>query len=434
MTTLNNIIKGLNNFADNHFFIKSFTFGEVEDSDLEKEGSYPLMHTVYTGATYPERSKEYSFEITLLDRPPSKEGSKQDYQREVISDLEQCAEDLLADLHSGFNIFSKDFHFDSENATITPLIEVKSNVLSGVSLDITVSVPYQHDSCNAPLTGVIPNSGDCDDATLYATATGAGPIVTVATIPSGGSFTIDKNDIIGSDDISGGEVYALRDVKIVNATIDSLVDSGTQIEVTVDTITPSGIQYKQIEHGVLDTYTLYDEGWWSINRGADMRNTIPDNAAIIAQLNNAATDPFSTLKNLNIHGNNNRFTAQDGTQNFISGGVIEDHLYYTEWINTYFANATLSAHLNAAEANTTSGGTTVKWRLASQRELMSIIDMNSTNGYPSEFPFSSSSTWTASRYRPSSTQQLYNWGGVLFSRRVPGTFAYRGCYMRRGTW
>ena len=160
MITYNNIVTALNNFADNHFFIKAFTHGNIEEMDLEKDGSYPLMHLVYLGANYDEGTKDYNFEIYLVDIPPTKV-DKVSYQREVISNLEQCVEDLLADLSNGFSIFNENFHFDTENASLTPLEEEGSNVLSGVALDITISVPYTHDSCNAPLTGVTPTRCKC---------------------------------------------------------------------------------------------------------------------------------------------------------------------------------------------------------------------------------------------------------------------------------
>ena len=199
MITFNNIMTALENFANNHFFIKTFTHGNIEEMNLEKEPNFPIMHVTYTGAAYPDRTKEYSFEIALIDLPPDKEGSKQDYQREVISDLEQCAEDLLADLSNGFNIFSDDFLFDTESASLVPLEEEGSNVISGVSLDITISVPYQHDACDAPLTGVTPTNATCDDAQIDATD-GSDVVTTITTVASGATYTFAKVSVNQQDD------------------------------------------------------------------------------------------------------------------------------------------------------------------------------------------------------------------------------------------
>ena len=231
MITYNNIVTALNNFADNHFFIKAFTHGNIEEMDLEKDGSYPLMHLVYLGANYDEGTKDYNFEIYLVDIPPTKV-DKVSYQREVISNLEQCVEDLLADLSNGFSIFNENFHFDTENASLTPLEEEGSNVLSGVALDITISVPYTHDSCNAPLTGVTPTSGACEDATIKATE-GDDDLVTITTVASGATYTFSKIAIKQQDAATIGYGRIAKAIKVTNANITAVTETATDIELTI---------------------------------------------------------------------------------------------------------------------------------------------------------------------------------------------------------
>lgn len=432
MITYNNIVTALNNFADNHFFIKAFTHGNIEEMDLEKDGSYPLMHLVYLGANYEQGTKDYNFEIYLVDIPPTKV-DKISYQREVISNLEQCVEDLLADLSNGFNIFNQNFEFDTESASLTPLEEEGSNVLSGVALDITISVPYTHDSCNAPLTGVTPTSAYCEDATIKATE-GDDDVVTLTTVASGAIYTFPKLEVRQQDASVQGYGRVDKRFKLTNADITSVVETATEIEVTATISSPSGIQYSQILRTVDTSYDTYDNGWWFINRNAELRNPTLPYPATIQTLDLAAADPHGTLKYDNVHGNKNRFTAQDGTQTVAAGGVIEDHLYYMEWINTFFANDTLANHLANSEADTTDGGATNHWRLCSARDLISLFDYGSSSVYNSLFPFTATFIWTSDRYSPSSTLSLYCWGGVAFSRRGAGTYAYRGAYCRKGTW
>lgn len=508
MITYNNIVTALNNFADNHFFIKAFTHGNIEEMDLEKDGSYPLMHLVYLGANYEQGTKDYNFEIYLVDIPPTKV-DKISYQREVISNLEQCVEDLLADLSNGFNIFNENFEFDTESASLTPLEEEGSNVLSGVALDITISVPYTHDSCNAPLTGVTPTSGDCEDATIKATE-GDDDIVTITTVASGATYTFSKiaikqqdaatigygriakaikvtnadisavvetateievtvdglpcadstikategdDDVVTLTTVASGAIYTFpklevrqqdasvqgygrvdKRFKLTNADITSVVETATEIEVTATVSSPSGIQYSQILRTVDTSYDTYDNGWWFINRNAELRNPTLPYPATIQTLDLSAADPQGTLKYDNVHGNKNRFTAQDGTQTVSAGGVIEDHLFYMEWINTFFSSATRANHLANSEADTTDGGATNHWRLCSARDLVSLFDYGNSSVYNSLFPFTATYIWTSDRYAPSSTLSLYCWGGVAFSRRSAGTYTYRGAYCRKGTW
>ena len=160
MITFNNIVSKFQEFCDDHFFIKTFSYGSPSDVDLEKFEQYPLLHLVYTGGDYNSpKAKTYNLEVYILSLPPSK-ADKVEYQKENISNAEQVAEDILADIQNGGNIFQFGFHYDLVNASVTPLEESQSNALAGCLLDIAISVPYTYDSCNAPLTGVEPEGSD----------------------------------------------------------------------------------------------------------------------------------------------------------------------------------------------------------------------------------------------------------------------------------
>ena len=156
MITFNNIVAKFQAFCDDHKFIQTFSYGSPADVDLDKFEQYPLLHLVYTGGDYnTERVKTYNLEVYILSVPPS-EADKTTYQKESISDAEQVAEDILADIQNGGNIFSFGYHYDVTGASVTPLEEEKSNALAGCLLDISIAVPYSFDSCNAPLEGVEP--------------------------------------------------------------------------------------------------------------------------------------------------------------------------------------------------------------------------------------------------------------------------------------
>ncbi len=91
----------------------------------------------------------------ILDNPP-KEDDKTDFQKSAISQCEMVAEDILADIKNGGNIFTFGYHYELQNAAVTPLEEERSNVLSGTLLSMTLGVTFAYDACNAPLTGVDP--------------------------------------------------------------------------------------------------------------------------------------------------------------------------------------------------------------------------------------------------------------------------------------
>ena len=176
MITYNNIIGRFEQFVKAHYFLKTFTHGSPSGVDLEKFEVYPAMHVVYTGATYEDTSKEYSFEVYILDLPPDK-SNKVDNQTQLVSNAEQAAEDILADMRNGNNIFDFGHLYTVTSATTTPLEEAESNSLSGVLLNISIEVGYTLDACNAPFKGggtggsIIPSSGTGAMSTVFYTTT-----------------------------------------------------------------------------------------------------------------------------------------------------------------------------------------------------------------------------------------------------------------------
>jgi hypothetical protein len=212
MITFNNIVSKFEEFCDNHYFIKTFSYGSPSDVDLEKFEQYPLLHLVYTGGDYNSpKAKTYNLEVYILSVPPS-DADKVGYQKENISDAEQVAEDILADIQNGGNIFQFGFHYDLVNASVTPLEETQSNALAGCLLDIAISVPYTYDSCNAPLSGVEPEG---TPATAYKARgllrvkelDGSPDVLSVATINvPNGSLTDDGDGTITLTFGAGGAV------------------------------------------------------------------------------------------------------------------------------------------------------------------------------------------------------------------------------------
>ena len=221
MITFNNIVERFEIFAENHFFIKSFSFGSPDDVDLSKFEEFPLMHLVYTGSTYDAGTKTYNLEVYILDVPHDKKG-KVIPQKEAISDSEQCAEDILADIKMGGNIFLFAQDYEVVNATTTPLEEETKNVLSGVLLDLSVAIPYEWDACNAPIDGVAPGGGEV----VYArrgvlrmlTLDGTTDVQSVRTIKvTNGTLTDDGDGVVTLDTGGVETLEALTDVTITNA-------------------------------------------------------------------------------------------------------------------------------------------------------------------------------------------------------------------------
>jgi len=221
MITFNNIVERFEDFATSHFFIKSFSFGSPDDVDLAKFTEFPLMHMVYTGATYDTGTKTYNIEVYILDVPADK-SDKVERQKEVVSDAEQCAEDIIADIRMGGNIFTFAQDYEVVNATTTPLEEETKNVLSGVLLDLSVAIPYEWDACNAPIDGVSPEGGD---EPSYArrgflrmlTLDGSTDVLSVRTIKVNNGTLTDDGDGVVTLNTGGIETLDdLTDVDIIS--------------------------------------------------------------------------------------------------------------------------------------------------------------------------------------------------------------------------
>ena len=218
MITFNNIVERFKIFAENHFFVETFSFGSPDDVDLTKFTSFPLMHLVYTGATYDPGTKTYNLEVYILDVPADKT-KKVDRQKEVVSDAEQCAEDILADIKNGGNIFLFAQDYEVVNATTTPLEEETKNVLSGVLLDLSVSIPYEWDACNAPIDGVEPGGTEVTYARRgvlrMLTVDGATDVPSVRTIKvTNGTLTDDGDGVVTLDTGGVDTLAGLTDVDV----------------------------------------------------------------------------------------------------------------------------------------------------------------------------------------------------------------------------
>ena len=251
MITFNNIVSKFQEFVDNHYFLKTFSYGSPADVDLDKFEQYPLLHLVYTGGDYNSpKAKTYNLEVYILTLPPS-EANKTEYQKESISDAEQVAEDILADIQNGGNIFQFGYKYDLVNASVTPLEEENSNALAGCLLDIAISVPYAYDSCNAPITGVEP---DGTPPTSYKARgllrvkelDGSPDVLSVATINvPNGSLTDDGDGVITLDFAAGAVSSVAADAPLSSTggttPVISLDTSGvtagsyTAANITVDT-------------------------------------------------------------------------------------------------------------------------------------------------------------------------------------------------------
>jgi hypothetical protein len=143
------VIERLRQFAEGHFLIRKFYHGEVAEADLFKEPEYPFMHVLPVTITPSEGTLEYDFEIRFADIGRDKE-TKQEYQKEIISDCTRLALDLVAEIQNGGVLFGREVEVVGKTATIQPFIEEFTHVLTGVQLNVQIAVPYNWSACDIP--------------------------------------------------------------------------------------------------------------------------------------------------------------------------------------------------------------------------------------------------------------------------------------------
>jgi hypothetical protein len=143
----NALIDRFKAFASGHFILKRFSHGQIEVSDLEKFGEYPFMHVVPSNVTYAKGMKTFSFQIVLADMPRDKE-DKTEYQREVLSDLQRIAEDLVAEITNHRVLFGD--LITVNNVSLEPFLEEFQHTLTGWTISLDLLVPYYWDACSIP--------------------------------------------------------------------------------------------------------------------------------------------------------------------------------------------------------------------------------------------------------------------------------------------
>jgi hypothetical protein len=144
-------------FADGHYLIQRFTTGQIEESTLDKTARYPFMHLIPVSMTMSNGMRQYTLDVLFADLPREKE-DKSDYQKESISDCIRLAEDLVSEIRNGQVVFGTDIELIGD-VTITPFIMEYDQVLTGVTLTLTIAFPMDYSACDIPADYSIGGSG-----------------------------------------------------------------------------------------------------------------------------------------------------------------------------------------------------------------------------------------------------------------------------------
>lgn len=146
--TYNVLIERFKAFATGHYKIERFSHGQIDVTDIDKDQRFPWMHVVPVSIAPSSGSRSFTLDIVFADMPRDKE-EKTEYQRESLSDCIQIAEDLLAEIKNGGVIFGEDVTLE-EGSAVQPFMEEYTHVLTGVTLSLTMTFPWNWNACDIP--------------------------------------------------------------------------------------------------------------------------------------------------------------------------------------------------------------------------------------------------------------------------------------------
>jgi len=143
--TLNQIVKELTKIGNDHEQINYVYFGDVWERISNGEVTYPAMFMTLTGASFGAKDIGYSFSLYFMDRMLMEETN----ETEVLSDMTQVAGDIVAQLRypEDYSIVTWSLN---QNLPITFYTESDPDLLAGVKLDITLTLPFINDRCQVP--------------------------------------------------------------------------------------------------------------------------------------------------------------------------------------------------------------------------------------------------------------------------------------------
>ena len=150
MITLLNLIELLKEYYTDHYFVKSFNYGQIDLMDLKKETLFPLIHVIPGLASVEVGQITYNLEVVCADLLFQKE-NKEERILELLSDTLRNLTDLDAEIRHGLTVFKRDELFEvGYPLQAQPFIEEYKNVLCGYTASFSITVPYSSNACDQP--------------------------------------------------------------------------------------------------------------------------------------------------------------------------------------------------------------------------------------------------------------------------------------------
>jgi hypothetical protein len=143
--TLNQIVKQITTFGNNHEQINFVYFGDVWERLSNGEVTYPALFFTLGDAQILTKQIQYNFSIYVMDRMLMEETN----ETEVLSDMTLIGQDLVAKLRSPeYNWLA------SDNMPISFYTESDPDYLAGIKIDFSLTLSSLNDTCQIPTNGI----------------------------------------------------------------------------------------------------------------------------------------------------------------------------------------------------------------------------------------------------------------------------------------
>jgi len=149
MITYNGIIEYFKEVANKHTQINGFSFGDIDDADLDKITEYPLLHVGVTGANIDERVISYDINIMLIEVIDDK-GDRKTNEKYALSNTLQILQDLQTEFLKGSSIVTPETKLTGNALSCQPITGNYNNRVVGWATVITIEGINNSEACNIP--------------------------------------------------------------------------------------------------------------------------------------------------------------------------------------------------------------------------------------------------------------------------------------------
>lgn len=150
MNTLYRLTEKLNNELTSNELIKTVTYGDITDVDLDKMTMFPLAHVNLSGATISSSTVNVGVSVLLMDivdisKTHGDGFLGNDNEHDVLNSMLAAATKTFQEFSRGTS-YAEGFHVE-EDASVDFFTDRFENKLAGVSLEFNVTLNNSSELC-----------------------------------------------------------------------------------------------------------------------------------------------------------------------------------------------------------------------------------------------------------------------------------------------